>query len=163
GVDKDDLLMRDMFFVGLLSTNAPYVEADEKGRWSFEDVPQGTYIVSVEAPVPVDKPVKRKASNDSFEDLDSGIPDFSKGMIRGSAEVKIGDKDVDNVVIELNQGASIFGSVIIDRFSAVGKPVAVRVENVGPSSILNMPAYVNDDRSFVLQAVPTGSVRLDIY
>jgi len=166
-VDKVDLLMQDMFFVRLLSTNAPHVASDEKGRWSFQDVPPGTYIISVVAPVPVDpvdKPAKQKSSHDSLDDLALGeFPDFSKGMIRGGAEVKLGDKDVDNVVVELTQGGSIMGTVVIEGESGPKNSVGVKMVNGGPHSFLNLPSSVHDDGSFVLQSVPAGSVRLDIF
>ena len=161
GDDKDDLVMRDMFFMSLLTTNFPSIETDEKGRWSFQDLPQGTYIVSVEAPIPVDKPMKRKPSNNSLETPDLDSPDFTKGIIRGSAEVKIADKDVDNVVIELTQGASIIGT--IDRASDAESPVAVKVAADGLQVFFNLPGYVNSDGSFELRSVRPGVVRLDIF
>ena len=162
-VNSDRLMFRDFYFFSLMSTNSPYVESDEKGRWEFLDIPQGTYIFSVEAPVPVDKPPKSKSSNDSPDDLDllTG-PDFSQGVLRGSAEVKIADKDVDNLVIEVTAGASIIGSVVIDGNPAPKNSVLIRTVFNGPQSFLNMPAPVNDDGSFVLRSVPAGALRLDI-
>ena len=112
GLDKIDAMMRDMYFLSLLSTNSPYVETDDEGYWSFVDVPQGTYILSAEAPVPVDESEKPKASKKPPDDLD--LPDYGKGMIRGSTEVTIKDKDIDNVTIELTGGGSIVGSVVIE-------------------------------------------------
>jgi hypothetical protein len=154
GADNDALMLRDVFFLNLLGTNSPYVESDKNGRWSFQDVPQGTYVVSVAAPRPVEKGTKR--------DPDEDPPDFSNGTIRGSAEVKI-DKDVDNLVIELTDRASIVGSVVIDGNRAIESSVAVRIASVGVQSILNSPGFVNKDGSFELHSVPAGSMQLDIY
>jgi uncharacterized protein (DUF2141 family) len=163
--DNDTLIFREFYFLSLLSTNSPYVESDNEGRWTFPEVPQGTYVVSVEAPLPVDKPANRKSSNDSVDDLDLlSNPDFSQGMLRGSAEIKIGDKDVDNLVIELTGSASIIGSVVIDGNPAPKNSVTIRVVTTGGlQSLLNIPAAVNDDGSFVLRSVPAGAVRLDIH
>jgi hypothetical protein len=158
--DKDGLIFRDMYFLTLLSTNSPYVEADNHGHWIFSGVTQGTYVLSAEAPLPIEKPLK----SGSPEDLDTlSAPDFSKGMVRGSAEVKIGDRDVDNVVIELTSGASIIGSVVIDGNPAPRSSVIVRVVNAGINALLFERGDVNDDGSFVLKSVPAGAVRLDIY
>lgn len=154
---RDGLIFRDMYFLTLLSTNSPFVESDKQGHWSFSGMTPGTYVVSVEAPLPVEK----KAN--SLEDLDTlSPPDLSRGVVRGSAEVKIADKDVDNVVIELTSGASIIGSVVIDGNSAPKSSVSVRVATTGFNSLLFVRGYVNDDGSFVLPSVPAGAVRLDI-
>lgn len=166
GIDNDDLMMRDMFFLSLLSANSPYVEADDNGHWSFLDVPEGTYSVSVEAPLPVDEPVKPKSSkepiDDLIADLNVGLPDFSKGLARGSAEVTIKDKNVDDLLIDLSEGASIAGSVMIEGDSSDAPAVAVNVVSGGTQSLFNLPAYVKKDRTFVLESVPAGAVRLDI-
>ena len=160
--DKDDLMMRDMFFFSLLSANSPYVEADDNGHWSFLDVPEGSYIVSVEAPLPVDEVVKPKSAKEPFDDLNLGLPDFSKGLARGNAEVTIKDKNVDGILIDLSAGASISGSVVIEGNSSEPVAVTATVVSGGPQSLFNLPAYVREDRTFVLESVPAGAVRLDI-
>ena len=147
----DSLAFRNFYFLTLLSSNSPFTSSDEKGHWTFPEVPPGTYIVSVEAQAPVDRSVKG-TSND--------LPE-SRGIIRGSAEVKIADKDVDNLVIELTSGASIVGSVVIEGNADSKSSVVVKTVSEG-LHFLNMPVRLNDDRSFVLSSVPAGAVRLDI-
>ena len=158
--DNDGLIFLDMYFLTMLSTNSPYVESDKQGHWTFSGVPPGTYVVSVEAPLPVEKSDKP----DPLEDIATlSHADFSTGVVRGSAEVKIGDKDVDNVVIELTAGASIIGSVVIDGNPAPKNSVSVRVVTAGMNPLFFMRGDVNDDGSFMLPSVPAGAVRLDIY
>ena len=154
----DSMAFRNLYFLELLSTNSPFIESDEKGHWSFPEVPPGTYIVSVEAPLPPEKPAQGK----SPEEADRS-PEFNKGIIRGRAEVKISDKDVDDVSIELAGGASIIGSIVIEGNAAAPKSsIFVDVVTDGPQSFLNMPNRVNDDGSFVVSSVPAGEVRLDV-
>ncbi len=165
GGDKSDLLIRDMAFLSLISTNLPYIQSDETGKWSFEDVPPGTYVVLVDAPVPIDERAKPKPSPDDGEDftfdLPPDLPDFSKGVLTGSAEVTIKDKNVDNVLIELTGGGSIAGSVVVD-----GELGSISISAKGGSngliSLLEIPTFVKPDRTFLLQSVRSGSVRLDI-
>jgi hypothetical protein len=157
--NNDSMAFRTLGFLSMLSTNSPFTETGAKGRWTFPDVTQGTYIVSVEAPLPPDKPKNGTPEDDSGPARPS---DFSRGIIRGSAEVKIVDKDVDNVVIELTAGASIIGSVVVDGNAALKNPVLVRAVAPGLQSFLNSPVPLNADGSFVLSSVPAGTVRLDI-
>jgi hypothetical protein len=147
---EDSMAFKNLYFLSLLNTNSPYTESDEQGRWSFDEVPQGTYIVSVEAPLPRDKPVTEREWG------------FDKGTIRGRTEVKVADKDIDNLVIELTADARIIGTVTIDGNPAPKNAVAVKVVADSLHSFLNAAAPVKDDGSFVLSSVPAGTVRLDI-
>jgi hypothetical protein len=160
-VDNDDLMMRDMFFFTLLTTNAPYLEADESGHFSFLDVPEGTYSLSVEAPLPSDKPVAPKPEKQEFA-FDFNLPDFSNGLARGRAEVTIEDKNVDDVLIELSEGASIAGSVVIEGEPLDVPKVAVDAISEGSQTLFNLPSYVKKDRTFLIQSLPAGAVRIDI-
>lgn len=144
---NDGLAFRDMAFFSLASTNAPYSETDQNGRWSFDGLSAGTYVVSVEAPLSGTK---------------DASPDLTEGAIRGSAEVKIEDKDVENLVIELTPGARIIGSVVIEGSAVPKNSVRVRVNANGPQTLLTPAALVKADGSFVLESVPAGAVRLDI-
>jgi hypothetical protein len=163
-LDNDDLMMQHMFFFSLLSSNSPYVEADESGRWSYEDVSPGTYVVTVVAPVPVSKPTKPKPANENDLTMFEGLreqPDFSEGILRGSAEVTIKDEDVDDLPIDLSEGASIGGSVVIEG-STESTTITVNAISDRLPSLFSLPAYVKQDRTFVLESVPAGAVRLDV-
>src|SRR6185369_10076357 len=96
-----------------------------------------------------------------FKDLPE-MPDFTKGIVRGSVEVTIKDKDVDGLSIDLSEGGSIFGSVVVDGNSPASPSVAVNAVFSGAQSLLNLPAFVRNDGTFVLKSLPAGPVRLDI-
>ena len=160
--DKTSLMMRDLFFMSQLSTNSPYTETDDEGNWSFLDLPQGTYVLSVEAPLR-DVTVKHKPGEEPLAAEDSGErPDFNKGVLRGSVEVTVKDKNVDNILINVSDGGSISGSVVIEG-NTLG-PVVVTINSVfeGLQSVFNMPAFVKEDRTFVLKSVRAGSAWVDI-
>ncbi|HET6978334.1 MAG TPA: carboxypeptidase-like regulatory domain-containing protein [Pyrinomonadaceae bacterium] len=162
-VDKDDLLFRDIAFVTLLSTNAPYIEADPEGNWTFFDITPGTYIVSVEAPLPVDEKPKPKQEIPEEPILDfPDLPDFSSGTLSGSAEVTIKDKNVDKVLIELTAGGSVAGSIVIDGDFVSPVSVTAKANSNSPISILDFPVFVEKDRTFVVHSVKAGTVWLDI-
>jgi hypothetical protein len=162
GLDKVDLMMRDLLLMNLLSTNSPYVETGADGRWSFLDVTPGTYLISAHAPVPVDEPEKPRSAKPKPDDFDDDL-DFSKGVARGTVEVTVKDKNIDNVAIELTVGGSILGSVVIEGDSSGPVAISANSTSLGLESALNFPAYVQTDRTFALNAVPAGIVRLDIY
>lgn len=134
-------------FLTLVSTNSPFSESDENGRFSFPGLPSGTYVVSVDAPLPATK---------------DGSPQLSEARVKGSAAVKIVDKDIDSFVIELTPGAKIIGSVVIEGNASPKNSVGVKVFTEGSQQLMNFPTAVNADGSFVMSSVPAGPVRLDI-
>lgn len=164
--DKTDMLMGDLFFLSLLSTNAPYVELDDNGDWSFTDLPPGTYSLSAVAPVPVERPGKPRRSIDSLPELDledDDTPDdYAKGVVKGAAEVTIKDKNVENLVIEVSEGSSIVGSVVSDGDLTAPVGVTLNLGFRGLQSIMDNPNWVGVDKTFVIRSVPAGRVRLDI-
>lgn len=160
--DKTSLVMRDMFFFSQLSTNAPYTETDDEGNWSFPDLPQGTYVLSVEAPFQ-DAGVKRRPGEEPLDAEDSAEgTDLKKGVLRGSVEVTVKDKNVDNILINVSDGGSISGSVVIEG-NKLG-PVFITISSVfeGIQSVFNTPAFVKEDGTFVLKSVRAGSAWVDI-
>ena len=158
GSDKTDAIMRDIFFMGLLSTNSPYVEVDDTGQWWFVDLPPGTYSLSAVAPVPATKAARSNESNDDLLD----VPDFRRGTLRGTIEVTVKDKNVENLVIDVSEGSSIVGSVVIEGNSNAAVGVMATVTPADLKESLNTPAWVGVDKTFELRSVPPGSVRLDI-
>ncbi len=170
-VDEDDAAVRNMFFLSLLSTNAPFTEADDSGRWAFKEVPEGNYVVSVEAPIPVNEPepvktAKKERIDQMLADMFAGMPDFRKGIIRGRTEVKLKDKDVDDITITLSEGGSVAGSVVIDgeiEDEDGAARVVVRANYENMSAMFDMPAQVKKDGTFILQSLLAGKIRIDIF
>ena len=159
--DNTAVMMRDAYFLSLLSTNAPYIEAGENGSWSFSDLTAGTYSLSVMALLPDQSASAR--SRESPDDLDPDtLASLNQVYVKASTEVTIKDKDVENIVIELSEGGRIAGSVMIEGDSSA--PVSVLVIKVpaGPPSLIDIPARVDEDGTFVARSVPAGAVRLDI-
>ncbi len=159
--DSVNRMMRDVHFIGLLSSNSPYAEVDENGRWLFQDLVPGTYRLSVLAELPANETVKPQKPNELLDSEDDERT-VAKKFIRGSAEVTIKDKDIENFSIQLSEGGKISGTVVIE-----GKPdvpaVAVKLMTAaGPKLLFDFPEMVKQDRSFNVQSVPPGISRLDI-
>jgi hypothetical protein len=162
--DSTQRMIQDVVFLSRLSTNSPYFETGAYNKWAFFDLPPATYVLSVKAPRPVDQKSKPAQGNtDGPGANDNDLSDFDKEMLTGSAEVTLKDKNIENVVIELSDDASIAGSVVVEG----GSPRRVAISTKAGSrngliSLLDMPAYVQEDGSFLIRSVRSGSVQLDI-
>ena len=159
--DNVDRMMSDVAFLGLLSTNLPFIEIDN-GRWSFVDLPAGTYRIAVEGRIPPNEAAKPQKSNDPYADMED-LDNPETKQVRGFAEVTVKDRDVDNLSIELSQGGSIAGTVVIEGTSAAAR-VGIRLSTAtgGLIPLFDLAERVKEDRTFVINGVPAGNTRLDI-
>lgn len=87
------------------------VFTDEKGEWSFSDLPKGTYEIDVEGTtVAFDRQFGVYGSN-SGNSNGFYIKRDEVKFARKKQMVTVEDKDVSDVVIEMSRGAAIFGKV----------------------------------------------------
>lgn len=158
--DNVNRIMRDVHFIGMLSSNSPYAEVGENGRWSFQDLVPGTYRLSVMAELSADDTLKPQKPNELYDSEDNDPA--AKKFIKGSVEVTIKDKDIEDFPIVLNEGGRISGTVVIEGKSDVPAVSVKLIPASGPKMLFDFPAHVKPDRSFTVQSVPPGVGRLDI-
>ncbi len=77
------------------SEGMPGVSTDKLGRWRFREVPDGHYIIFVTP-------------------SDEGPPSERKTFATKQQEIEVSGRDIDNSIIDLNDGATVSGSVVVD-------------------------------------------------
>jgi len=138
---------------------------DEKGNWSFKELPDGVYIITINTkginifnpdPTP-DKTNKPKISQ------------FSKQQ----KEVKISGGNVTDVIIELSDGASISGKVSLTNAKTPdGRMILVQAESlekpeekdesVFDQILNNERGRVDEKGNFSIQSLPAGPTYLNV-
>jgi hypothetical protein len=163
-IDKDDTMMRDMALFGMMSSNAPYVEGDDEGRWSFEDVPPGVYVLTASAPLPpakTDKPEegKEKGAEDDTDFSYLGRPHAQRRLL-----VTLGTSDITDQRIELTEGGRVSGTVTVEGGGppSFGVRVSAAPPVTGIESLLGSLGWMKPDGTFLLEAVTPGEVYLDV-
>jgi hypothetical protein len=164
GVDKDDTMMRDMALFGMMSSNAPYIEADEDGRWSFEDVTPGAYLLTVMAPLPPNKKNKSDGGKENDAESDSDRSYLDRPNAQKRMLVNLGANDITDQRIELTEGGRVSGTVTVE--GGAPPPFGVRVsaasQGTGIETLLGPSAWAKRDGAFLLEAVTPGEVNLEV-
>lgn len=118
------------------SVGMPGVSTDELGRWRLREVPDGRYIIFVE---PGDGP-----------------PSEREKFATKRQEIEVSGRNIDNLIIELGDGATVSGTVVVDSGPAprniyVGLTAGSRVE-LEPSTIIQRAG------AFAIRGVSPGKM-----
>jgi len=126
------------------------VITDEKGNWSFEQLPKGTYEVRAEtmnASVLDEKTGVYDGGSYSYgsnTNTASRTPVAKKPEINFSRklmEITIDDKDLQDVSIELAPGGSIFGSVSYERTKELSGGVSLKLVDENEEEIASTDSW----------------------
>lgn len=164
GVDRDDLLVRDIGLFTMISSNAPYMDTDADGRWSFEDVPPGVYILTASAELPPDKPARPEGGNEKGKESEPDDSHFGRPVVHKRLLITLGTSDINDQRIELTEGGRVSGSVTLDGSAPPAFTVGVSAapQGTGVEAFLVSHAWTKRDGTFMLEAVTPGEVYLDV-
>lgn len=138
---------------------------DEEGSWSFKELPDGVYTITIEPPYEYEKPM-------TPDDVDGEVRQSAPPKRRLSSkkqDVTINGGDVTNVVIELSDGATISGAVTFANGQPFPNGLFVKAEPLLSSSDTEETigdtskgaGYVQEGK-FIIEALPPGPVQLSV-
>ena len=123
---------------------SPYAAAlsatttDEQGRWQLREIPDGDYQITAQAQpdVPADEvfgpaPRPPKTPREAAEDEADGEgerPSIGRYVTK-TAELKLNGRDVDDLVIELEEGARVLGTIAVEGGKAAPAYVVVTAQS----------------------------------
>jgi len=108
---------------------------DNSGRWSFSNVPDGSYRLFVQ-------PTQSEPTKPRF--------------VQTEQDVIVDGTDIENLSIDVSEGARLSGVVVIDGGSAL--PQFVNVTASSYQQHANSAARIDEAGKFGLTGVPTGEV-----
>ena len=158
-MNNDDTLSRDLSL--MMSTMPQSVEVTPEGKWQFEALAPGTYVITAYASL-----ARKKNSENSGEELDPVVPTLGptpdRLMVSRQVEVNVDEEDRDDVTIELSEGGRILGTVTMaDGSSPPQVPIAVDQPDK-TEFLMNLPFPSKANGTFVLHGISAGDVRLDV-
>lgn len=137
-----------------LSTFEQTKPVDAQGRFWFDGVPDGTYVLNV---IPSGKaPSDYVGSVDTAQLRDELVYPF----LYKKQEVTVAGADLKELVIELSEGASINGTVEMENGQPLPADMSISVQ---ANFFGSTAARIRPDRSFRLQGIPTGNVYPYVY
>lgn len=113
---------------------------DKSGRWSISNVPDGSYRLFVEPKL--------------------GEP-MAPRFVQMEQDFTVNGTDIDDLLIEVSEGARISGSVMLE-----GSSVPLQFIDISASSYkhnANSGIRINEAGKFALTAVPTGEILLSAF
>lgn len=154
------------------------VDSDERGVWHFKELPKGKYKLVVEAMYSEFDAASKVyggntsyASNRIYSNLNMTVSNApTKKFAAKLQEITIEDKSLSELVIELNYGATISGTVVTENNGEMPESVTIRAstENVEifSSDFVNNFSYdqkPKKNHDFRLESVAEGKTYLRIY
>ena len=122
------------------------VNSDEQGRWSFQHVAKGQYKLAAGTNGVASPPPPGEVR-----------PIF----VHSTQEVTVGERDIDNLVIELTTGGRISGTITVTGEERP-RSIFISAESKDPNPSFPAQAAAERDGTFTVTGVPAGNVVLRV-
>ncbi|HEX8176305.1 MAG TPA: carboxypeptidase-like regulatory domain-containing protein [Pyrinomonadaceae bacterium] len=151
----------------------PSTATDEQGRWSFTNIPDGSYTIKVdpgdddsEGDVRETMQATAEARDERTATTAPAAPAAPRkpALVTRQQDVTVSGADLSGIVIELGEGGRLQGTIIIEG----GKPSTQESLNVSllprDMSLAGQIRYgfVQQDGSFTIDKVPPGEFYLSV-
>ena len=113
---------------------------DKSGRWSFSNVPDGSYLLSVE-------PKQAEPVTPRFVQIEQDL------TVNGS--------DIEDLLIEVSEGARLSGSVVLEGSGTQPQHISVNALAYQPHA--HSSVTVDETGKFVLTGAPTGEIEVSAF
>jgi Carboxypeptidase regulatory-like domain len=146
---EDSSVKNPYFFESQVAT------LDAKGQWSFDDVEDGVYTITV-SPM-------RDHKGYTVGSADSNIPaeGTPQSFIVKRQDVTIGGNDLTGLVIELSTGGRISGTVTVEGGRAAIPPsLSIAAEAAIGERRIPSAAQIRPDGTFTLDGMPSDGIWL---
>lgn len=145
----------------------PSTASDEQGRWSFTNIPDGSYVIKVdpgEQDGEADVTETMQANAEAGSGRTAAAPPTTAprrpALVPRQQDVTVSGADLSGVVIELGEGGRLQGTIMIEGGKVLPK------EGSGVYTISLVPpdpgtgearhGFVQPDGSFIIDKVPPG-------
>ncbi len=149
-----------------------YTSTDEQGRWQFNELPDGLYVLTAQPQAETDQAAMEAYQTAVRAAVESGNPRAMESLrppqpvqrfAARQQEIKIEGHDLTSLAVNLSAGGRISGTVVIDSEKASERELpaylALSAESIGegPRAAYSGLAVVQNGR-FVLGGIQPGKV-----
>ena len=118
---------------------------DKSGRWSFSNVPDGSYRLVVEP---------KQGGPKQFEAT-------TLSFVQTEQDLTVNGSDIEDLLIEVSEGARLSGSVVFEGRGALPQHLTVSASSYKPHA--NSSISIDKAGEFTLSGVPTGEVEVSAF
>jgi hypothetical protein len=146
------------------------VSTDEQGRFTFNEIPDGVYTLTVEpsyssAEVDMETQGDGQTASPAASPPDpaqQAAPTKLK-YTRKVQDVTVSGGDLTDVVIALTEGASISGTVTVEGGRPLPEETIVKLEALNEESMTDAQQTVQRDGTFTITGVPPGTFYPNVF
>jgi len=110
---------------------------DKSGRWSFSNVPDGSYRLSV-------VPSQSEPTTPKFVQIEQ--------------DLTVNGADVEDLLIEVSEGGRLSGTVVVEGSGA--QPLHISVDAISHQPLAHSYVTVDETGKFLLTGAPTGEIEV---
>lgn len=140
------------------------VQTDEQGNWSFQELPDGVYTITVESFA------ESEAKYDENGEYKGTT--YKRQLAGKKQDVTLSGNDESDVVLELSDGGTISGTVTLASGKPLQDSVYVKAKSIetdksdevpdNPYDRENRGGGVEKDGKFTIHSLPAGPVNLSV-
>jgi hypothetical protein len=140
----------------------PNSETDEMGQWSFNEIPDGQYVIIVQPVYEAPEPSPDNA--ESQEESAARMVSYSrKKFSQKRQDIKVAGHDVTDLVVEMSEGARISGTVTLEGGKLAPGSVFISAQPPNEENMQLSPAMVSPNGHFTLDGLPGGKLNLYVF
>ncbi len=137
---------------------------DEQGRFSFNEIPDGAYTLTVEPTQIGEDPRESEEGEEEDEPATPPQPVEPKRKFpRKQQDVTINGNDVADLIVSMTEGASISGIVTFEGGRNSQASFYVTLEDTNGTENSGGRQYLQEDGRFTLDGLPAGAFYPDIF
>ncbi|MBD0370463.1 MAG: carboxypeptidase regulatory-like domain-containing protein [Pyrinomonadaceae bacterium] len=150
--------------------SGPTTTSDEQGRWSFTGIPDGTYVIKAdpgtsETEMEVQEMMKEAQRNSDSAPATVTVPTpRGPSLVPRQQDVTVSGSDVSGVVIELNEGGVLRGTVTVEGSDKQLPPSLnlYLLPREGGLTGIERYGFIRPDSGFVIDKIPAGEYYVSV-
>ena len=137
--------------------NNMFAHTDERGRWTLDDVPDGSYTLMVYPP----QPEIQATDGQTFQRL---MREARSRFVMKRQDVVVGGGDVSGLAIELTDGARISGTIKIEGDKPLAQNIIISAKSLsGDKNTQQMPSRAERDGTWMVGGLQSGENLLSVF
>ncbi|MGB9181942.1 MAG: carboxypeptidase regulatory-like domain-containing protein [Pyrinomonadaceae bacterium] len=132
-----------------------YSQTDERGYWTLEEVPDGTYIINVTPPQP-------EMRGSDGRNYDRAYREAMGRFVAKNQDLTVAGADVSGLAIEMSEGARIRGTLRVEGDKPLPQNIYISAEAANGERVMQPSSRVEQDNTWIVGGLPAGDNFLNV-
>lgn len=154
------LRSKDSHNLDLPFLEGPGTSGDEQGRFTFNEIPDGVYTLTVEPPYQVEEATATDGTEDVEEEQPTPAATPSapqRKLTRKQQDVTVSGSDINDLTIMLSEGASVSGTVTVEGGRPMPENAYIFLQTPNGDPAEGAQQAVSPEGSFTFDGLAPGA------